>query len=113
MQPWFSPKSFIVSETTIKNLEQTLDNVDFSIIIFTPDDKVEERGKKYISPRDNLIFELGLSYSKLGRDRTFLIKTDSNIKILTDIKDVKYLTKHNYYRQIVNQVKKLGPKEYV
>src|SRR5690554_8158172 len=38
---------------------------DFGILIGSPDDKVEVRGKEYLQARDNILFELGLFIGKI------------------------------------------------
>ncbi|QYS86105.1 nucleotide-binding protein [Flavobacterium oreochromis] len=42
---------------------------DFGILIGSPDDKVEVRGKEYLQARDNILFELGLFIGRLGLKR--------------------------------------------
>lgn len=66
---------------------------DFGILIGTPDDKVEVRGKEYLQARDNILFELGLFIGRLGIDKcAFLV--DESVKDLTDLGGI-YLSKFN------------------
>jgi CRP/FNR family transcriptional regulator, cyclic AMP receptor protein len=54
------------------------------------------RGKKKSSPRDNVIFELGLLMGALGRDRVFILKPKGvDVRIPTDLLGVNWLE----YRQ--------------
>ena len=62
---------------------------DFAILLLTPDDIVQSRSTELASPRDNVIFELGLFMGKLGRDRTFILQQPgSSMKIPTDLAGV-------------------------
>lgn len=84
---------FSLSETIIESIVDTVYKYDFAIIIFTPDDTLIKRGVEYSSPRDNVIFELGLFIGTLGRGRTFLVY-DADIKfhIPSDISGVTAAT---------------------
>ena len=44
-----------------------LDQFDFAVMILSPDDMTESRDQSYASPRDNVLFELGLFMGRLGR----------------------------------------------
>jgi len=62
---------------------------DFAILLLTPDDIVQSRSTELASPRDNVIFELGLFMGELGRDRTFILQQPgSGMKIPTDLAGV-------------------------
>jgi len=57
---------------------------DFGILLGTKDDKVEVRGKEYLIPRDNILFELGLFIGRLGLDGcAFLV--DKEVKLPSDL----------------------------
>ena len=64
---------FKPSRSSIESLIDTLDNSDFGIFIFAPDDILKIREKIKESVRDNVIFELGLFIGRLGRDHSFII----------------------------------------
>jgi predicted nucleotide-binding protein len=64
---------FQLSLGNLENLERSLDDFDFAILVLTPDDLAVKRGVEARSPRDNVLFELGLFMGKLGRDRTFMV----------------------------------------
>lgn len=77
---------FDLSKTTIESLNEVLDSVDFSIFVFSPDDKTVIRGSEVTSIRDNVLFEFGLFIGKLGRNRVFFIMPDgTDIHIPTDL----------------------------
>ena len=67
---------------TLEGLIQLLPNYDFAILVATPDDAIASRGKKSTSPRDNVLVELGMFVTRLGRHRTFLLRADvADLKI--------------------------------
>jgi predicted nucleotide-binding protein len=47
--------------------------IDFAVIVLTPDDVLEKKGKIFLSARDNCIFELGLFMGALGPKRCFFV----------------------------------------
>lgn len=66
---------FRASKYPIESLEEQLDESDFAIAIAQPDDTVKtSRGKEKNTPRDNVIFELGLFVGRLGRLRSILLE---------------------------------------
>jgi len=70
----------------LETLTASLNSFDFAILLTTPDDLVTTRGQSLLSPRDNILFELGLFMGKLGRDRTWLIHPrNSQLKLPSDL----------------------------
>lgn len=83
---------FECSQTTIEDLMRVTRETDFAIIVLTADDVTMSRGKKRPSPRDNVIFEMGLFMGALARERTFVIAPKGvDIKIPTDLMGVTCL----------------------
>lgn len=77
---------FDLSSTTIESLIKVLDNSDFGIFVFSPDDIIKFRGNEALTVRDNVVFELGLFIGRLGRERSFiLIPEGAEIKLPTDL----------------------------
>ncbi|WP_273023298.1 TIR domain-containing protein [Rheinheimera sp.] len=77
---------FDLSKTTIESLVKAVNESDFGIFIFSPDDVTKMRGNERNSIRDNVIFEFGLFTGKLGRERVFFIKPDgSDVHLPTDL----------------------------
>lgn len=91
--PWTNEDKFReTGDYFLDALIQTSGKSDFAILIFGPNDVVHSRGKKQAVPRDNVIFELGLFISKLGRQRTFVIAPKiwrTGLKILSDLQGLK------------------------
>lgn len=60
---------FKLSHSPLEDLSTVLENSDFASFVFLPEDKLEIRGEEKATVRDNVVFELGLFYGKLGRDK--------------------------------------------
>lgn len=78
---------FRLSRNTIDELIRALDDFDFGIFVFTPDDEIAIREQRLEAPRDNVVFELGLFMGRLGKERTFVIRpTDADaLRWLSDL----------------------------
>ncbi len=57
---------FVASSTAVRDLMVEVRRADFAIMVFAPDDKVISRHKESATPRDNVVFELGLFMGDLG-----------------------------------------------
>lgn len=64
---------FGLGQGHLESLVAAIDDVDFAILVLTPDDMVESRDKIQPAPRDNVLFELGLFVGGLGIKRTLII----------------------------------------
>ncbi len=83
---------FVASSTAVADLLVEVKNADFAIMVFAPDDKVTSRHKESATPRDNVVFELGLFMGDLGPDRTFIVKPRGvTLRIPTDLLGMKSL----------------------
>jgi len=60
-------------KTFISNLENIIFEYDFAVYFITPDDLVFSRGRLKEAIRDNIIFEIGMFYGAIGRERCFLL----------------------------------------
>lgn len=58
VRPW--PEAFQLTKVYIESLERLLDTSDFAVMVLTPDDRTTSREAETASPRDNVVFELGL-----------------------------------------------------
>jgi CAP12/Pycsar effector protein, TIR domain len=65
---------FQLSVPTITNLLRALNDFDFAIFIFYPDDITNLRGQNVTTVRDNVIFETGLFAGKLGIERVYFLR---------------------------------------
>lgn len=85
----WSNGTFSPMETNIESIEKNFPLFDLFIFIVTPDDIIKSRSKKYYSPRDNVIFEIGVAMGMKGRHSTFMVSPKNiNIKLPSDIKDL-------------------------
>jgi len=59
--------------TTLETLVDQIPSFDFAALVITADDLNTSRSQTHVSPRDNVILELGLCIGALGRTRTFIV----------------------------------------
>jgi predicted nucleotide-binding protein len=84
---------FGLSEGSLESLVNRIQDFDFAILILTPDDLTLSRGNETQSPRDNVVFELGLCMGALGRTRSFIVYDRSaDIKLPSDLAGVTAAT---------------------
>jgi hypothetical protein len=78
-----------IGDVTVDALLNSLPRFDFAVFVLSPDDVTTSRESTTASPRDNVIFELGLFMGKLGRTRTFMVRPrESVVKLPTDVSAV-------------------------
>lgn len=83
--PW-TDGVFKVANYPLQSLEDELEKCDFAIAVAHADDLTESRGKDWPSPRDNVIFELGLFMGRLNRQRAILMEPrDEKVKLPSDL----------------------------
>jgi len=97
---------FGLSSGTLESLMKVLDQFDFAVMVLSPDDLLESRNQSYASPRDNVLFELGLFMGKIGRSRVFIVQEqDANIKLPSDLAGIAV----SPYRKRENLLAALSP----
>jgi hypothetical protein len=80
---------FGLSGGTLESLLKAVKEFDFAVLALTPDDLVQKRSVSRNSPRDNVLFELGLFMGALGRERTYIVFCrDVLIDLPTDLAGV-------------------------
>ena len=106
----WSQHDFELSKSTMDSLVKGLDDSDFSLFVFTPDDVIKLRGKDYQATRDNVIFEMGLFAGRLGIERTFFVmpRGVENFHLPTDLVGLTAAT-YDPARQDGNYNAALGP----
>lgn len=81
------------SSVTVDKLLAQVDECDFAVFVFGPDDQVASRAEKYQAPRDNVIFEMGMFLARLGLDRTYMVKEQkTDLKIPSDLLGIAPVT---------------------
>jgi len=84
---------FGLSGGTLQSLVKVADKFDFAILLLTPDDLTTSRGQENASPRDNVIFELGLFIGAIEQDRVFIIADrEAQMKMPSDLAGISYAT---------------------
>lgn len=82
-------------QTIIEKLESAISDVSFAVILATPDDEGHRAGhseEKAFRARQNVVLELGMMLSKLGRDRVaVLMKDQNNMERPSDIQGLIYI----------------------
>lgn len=77
---------FKIASYALESLETEVDDSDFAIAIAHSDDVTLFRGHEWPSPRDNVIFELGLFMGRLGRKRAILMEPrEHKVKLPSDL----------------------------
>ena len=87
---WADGSVFRPSLTTIECLERLAPKCDFAIMVLSGDDRLFYRGETIDSPRDNVVFELGLFMGAIGRERSWFVVDSA--KIPTDLDGATYLS---------------------
>jgi len=65
---------FAAGETAIESLLGEVQLADFAVLVLGDDDVITTRDTEVSAPRDNVIFELGLFMSALGRERALILR---------------------------------------
>ena len=85
VRPW-TCNIFQPSHYPIDDLLAAVQQADFAVLVISPDDDVTSRGDRSDAPRDNVVYELGMSMGRLGRERTvILMPRGVDLKIPTDL----------------------------
>lgn len=66
---------FRKNESSFESLTDGATLFDFAILVAGPDDVQIKRGKKETVTRDNIIFEFGLYVGRLGKNRSFFLRS--------------------------------------
>lgn len=84
---------FQPSHYPIDDLLAAVQQADFAVLVISPDDRVTSRGDRSDAPRDNVVYELGMSMGRLGRERTVMVMPRGvDLKIPTDLLGLQPIT---------------------
>lgn len=99
--------------TIIEKFEQHSNSVNFAIILLTADDEGKAKKEKDYKPRarQNVIFEMGHFYGKLGRNRVFLLK-ENGVEEPSDLSGIIYTPYDEYDAWKFKLVKQLKESDY-
>lgn len=92
----WSQLGFELSRDVIDTLEHNMNEFDFGVFIFGPDDEVTLRGERAATVRDNVLFEFGLFMGRLGRERTFIVRPTPSSEPYHTATDLLGLTAATY-----------------
>jgi CRP/FNR family transcriptional regulator, cyclic AMP receptor protein len=80
---------FKVTSYALDSLEAAVNDSDFAIAVAHHDDITLFRGNDWPTPRDNVVFELGLFMGRLGRNRAILMEPrEGKVKLPSDLAGV-------------------------
>jgi len=85
---WAAPDIFKPSRGPMESLEDMIKTKDFMVLVAGAEDRTISRGTEQISPRDNIVLEIGLGMGALDRHRTFIVTPKSkraDLKLPTDL----------------------------
>ena len=101
---------FKLSRTAMASLIDALDESDFGVFVFAPDDVTSMRDATLQTVRDNVVFELGMFVGRLGSDRTFIVvpRGDEDLHLPSDLVGITPAT-YDPDRQDGNLTAALGP----
>ena len=84
------PKLFPPGENFFQTLMIHNLKFDFAVLVFTPDDDIVIKDEAKKSARDNVIFELGLAFGRLGARRSFVV-IEEKVNIPSDLAGLQLL----------------------
>jgi hypothetical protein len=88
---------FRLGQSTLEGLVTMLEQFDFAVFVFLPDDEITLRGNELIATRDSVYFECGHFMGRLGRERTFFVRPTHvpNLRIPSDLLGITAATFDN------------------
>lgn len=87
--------AFSLGSDTLSELLRNSQYHDFALLVLTEDDETTSRQETQASPRDNVIFELGLFMGAMGRNRAYAVIAKSSkgrLKIPSDLAGSTFLS---------------------
>src|SRR3712207_3198098 len=77
---------FRLNYASLERLLKEVETCAHAVLVLMPEDLTTSRDNQTPSPRDNVLFELGLFMGRLGRDRTFaLMPNGVDLKLPSDL----------------------------
>ncbi len=90
--------------TIIEKIEKYADPVGAAICLYTPDDVMADGSKRV---RQNVVFETGYFYGKIGRSNTVIIAEDEALN-LSDLDGVVYVNRKNWELDVLKELDAIG-----
>jgi hypothetical protein len=89
---WWQAREFRIGQNTLQSLMAAAQSYDFGLFILGADDDGSSRHKRYLFPRDNVLFEHGLFLGSLGVERSFAVLQVSHgsspVKLPADLEGI-------------------------
>ncbi|MCF6261708.1 MAG: nucleotide-binding protein [Gammaproteobacteria bacterium] len=104
---WKGTSVFKNGDNTMFSLVKALDENSVGIFVMTPDDKLEVREEKYLTSRDNVIFELGMFIGRHGLKQTIIV-CHKDVKLPEDLNGITHF-RFNANTSDKNIDRKLNP----
>jgi predicted nucleotide-binding protein len=100
------------SKTIIEKIEKYSEDVDFAIVLYTPDDmgnvKTEaENGTLKFRARQNVVFEHGYLMGKIGRANVIPL-VEGNVELPNDISGIVYVSDSDWQIDIAKEMNAAG-----
>jgi hypothetical protein len=83
---------FLPGANTLTSLIDCAKSSDFAALVLSADDTSIIRGRYLNTPRDNVIFELGLFVGHMGLPRVFLLCPNKGVDLPNDLQGINTLT---------------------
>ena len=116
LEPIILDQQISAGQTIIEKLEEYSKEVQYAIVLATPDDEGKSLSEAITKKRvrQNVVLELGMFLSKLGRDKVaILLKEDRDFEKPSDIQGLVYIPFNNKVDDVtINLVKELSNQGY-
>lgn len=116
LEPVILDQQVSAGQTIIEKLEEYSKEVQYAIVLATPDDegKAVKEGSTKKRVRQNVVLELGMFLAKLGREKVaILLKEDVDFEKPSDIQGLVYISFRTTVEEVtVNLVKELSNQGY-
>ena len=116
LEPIILDQQISAGQTIIEKLEEYSKEVQYAIVLATPDDEGKATSESIVKKRvrQNVVLELGMFLSKLGRDKVaILLKEDKDFEKPSDIQGLVYIPFSNKVDDVtVSLVKELSNQGY-
>lgn len=93
-----------LGKTIIEKIEAYADTVGTAICLFTADDEMKDGSKR---ARQNVVFETGYFFGKIGRECTIIIAEPETIN-LSDLSGVVYVNNAHWEIDVLKELREIG-----
>ncbi len=90
--------------TVIEKFESYADKAGAAICLFTADDTMSDDTKR---ARQNVVFEAGYFYGKIGRKHTIVIADEETMN-LSDLRGIVYVNRGNWELDLLKELRDIG-----